>query len=244
MIEILIISILISVWLLTVANAINHVKLVNFRVMQSVIANQIATEWAEIMYQKRNSNFLEYYYNDEITDKNVKILNACRLAYNFKDCFNQIKDKCDDGVGNINEDDYIIWEWFYYIANSWWINVIKKCEDNNWWFNITNCSNIKDNIYAICLNEWSWVPCSSWHDIWFDESTYGKFYRRIEWTWVYDMSVDTEWWSKINLDLCEPEEAQEYRFCSRVVREGGQWWEAEICSTMTNFAEVEWTVVR
>lgn len=243
MVEILIISILISVGLLTVANAINHVKLVNHRVMQSVIANQIATEWAEIMYQKRNSNFLEYYYNDAITDKNVKILNSCRLAYNFKDCFDKIKDECENGAWIVDEDNYIIWEWFYYIANSWWINVIKKCVDSNWWFNITNCSNITDNIYAICLNSWSWVPCNSWHSIWFDESTYGKFYRRIEWTWIYDMSIDTEWWEKIDSDLCEPKEAQEYRFCSRVVR--GNWeWEAEICSTMTNFAEIEGTVVR
>ena len=93
------------------------------------------------------------------------------------------------------------------------------------------------------------MPCPEWHNAWQgDQSRYWKFYRMIEWLWVYDMSENEIWWRYLESEFCNPQNAQEYRFCSRVAREWGwgysQWWEVEICSTMTNFAEIEGEIAR
>lgn len=243
MMEILIISILITVWLFTVRNAVDHARKTNENVKQSVIANQLATEWAELVYQLRNTNFLEYYYNRDV-DKSPRIINACRLAYNFWDCYEYIRDascnstqeftKCTDA------DKYIMRGLNYYI--SWWkINACGCIFENK------NCQDIKNDVYAICLRNWVRTPCPEGHDAWWDESTFWKFWRMIDGIWTYNMASDYTWWELINSSFnCGDLSAQEYRFCSRVAREWGWWhgWEVEICWTMTNFAEIEGEIVR
>jgi len=239
MVEILIISILIWSWLLVLSNAILHAKKVNQQVMQRVIANQIATEWAEIVYQMRNTNFLKYYLSDN-SDIWWWLINSCRIANNYDacklyyiwgwPCSNNNSWSCN------NNDAVLMKSWYYYITNNWWFNQIINCSCNN-----TNCNDIKNDIYAICLNSWVWVPCPQWHENWWDESRYWKFYRMIKWIGTYDMWSDNLWWSKID-QICYNSYdtyAQEYRFCSTVARDwaGGLWWEVEICSTMTNFVE-------
>lgn len=219
MIEILIISILISAWLFTISDAITHAKLVNQRVNQSIIANQLSTEWVELVYQLRNTNFLKYYY---WTDHEKSKLNSCRLALNdFSTC---------DGYS-----EQIMSSWYYYISS----NNNQKIQTCN----SENCSEIIQDQYAVCLNSGVRVPCPLWHSVWNDESKYWRFYRMIEWKWIYDMSQDTTWW-QITQDNISNIDTQEYRFCSRVARIWGQDWEIEICSTMTNFAEIEWKMVR
>jgi hypothetical protein len=201
MIEILIVSILISVWLLSVANAINHAKLVNQRVLQSVIANQIATEWAEIVYENRNTNFLKYYYHNWIDQLNKDDINSCRLAYNFEECLNSDK-TC--GVWGHEDDSnanrIIMNKWYYFISTSWGINTIHRCNENIHGINGISCSDIRNDVYAICLKVWVRSACTNesewmindsahnnwlnvWHNYWMDESKYGKFYRMIEWVW-------------------------------------------------------------
>lgn len=240
MLEILIISILISVWLFAVRKAMDHAKRTNMGIMQRIIANQLATEWAEILYQTRNTNFLEYYYNERY-DKEQREIDSCWLAYNgYDSCIRYLRNidtnTCPDA------SQYVLQDWYYYIENNWWQNIIKKCVSEG----DTDCSDIKNDKYAICLNNWVRVPCPQWHEEWSDQSKYWKFYRMIQWIWVYNMnSYDTIWWEFYPSSFCIPEiNAQEYRFCSRVARDWWQWWELEICSTMTNFAEIEWNVVR
>ena len=224
MVEILIISILIAVWLFTISDAIRHAKLVNQRVSQSVIANQLATEWVELVYQLRNTNFLKYYY---WTDHEKTKLNSCRLALsNFSSC-------------DINNNSATMSGWFYYISTGTITDPkgIQTCSS-------TDCSEIIQDQYAVCLNSWVRVPCPQWHSAWNDESKYWRFYRMIEWQWIYDMSQNTTWWQIIQNNNISNIDTQEYRFCSRVARIWWQDWEIEICSTMTNFAEIEWNMVR
>lgn len=216
MIEILIIVLVASIWMISVLSTANHAKLVNQRIMQTVIANQIATEWAEIMYQVRNTNFLKYENRKKngVTWDNI---NRCRLALNYEEC-----------VGTPNNHIQILNTWFYYITNESWFNIITWCNDS--W-----CEEKLDNRYAICLISWSWVPCTWGHEEWWDESIYWKFFRTIEWFWIYNMAASTTWWTRINIPQLSWSQAQEYRFCSRVYRVWWQHWEVEICSTMTNF---------
>lgn len=242
MVEILIISILITTWLFTVWGAISHAEKANENVKQTVIANQLATEWAELIYQLRNTNILEYYYNDDF-DKNITTFNNCRLAYNYWECAGQ---KCQSNIWSSewcipDVDKYIMKKWNYYITKEWKI-MKSQCDIDN--HAVARPEIIKQKKYAICLNSWVRVPCPEWHEAWHDESKYGKFYRMIEWIWIYDMSENSKWWKEINSDFCSSINTQEYRFCSRVAREWGGWyqwwWEVEICSTMTNFARIPW----
>lgn len=214
MIEILIISIVISTWLFAIFTAANHAKLVNQRIMQTIIANQLATEWTEIIYQTRNTNLLRY-------NKDKKRINECRLSINYNECIKTHPD---------HFEETILYTWNYYIeTDENWKNTIILCND-------TWCENQYDPRYAICLNDWVRNPCTSWHELWWDESRYWKFFRIIEWIWIYDMSRNVKWWWKITINgYSNNHSAQEYRFCSRVYRVWWHDWEIEICSTMTNF---------
>ena len=81
------------------------------------------------------------------------------------------------------------------------------------------------------------TPCPEWHEAWWDESKYWKFYRTIRWIWIYNMASNNTWGdSLLNSNISEYD-AQEYRFCSMVARKGWENWKIEICSTMTNFIE-------
>lgn len=222
MIEILIISIVISTWLFAIFTAANHAKLVNQRIMQTIIANQLATEWTEIIYQTRNTNLLRY-------NKDKTKINDCRLSIDYDECIKTYPEK--------KLDEIVLYTWNYYIeTDTNWKNKIIACNE-------TWCENQYDQRYAICLKDWVRDPCTSWHELWWDESRYWKFFRVIEWIWIYDMSKNQKWWQKIsnisenNSIRCNsnPCYAQEYRFCSRVYRVWWLDWEIEICSTMTNF---------
>lgn len=238
--EILIISILITVWLFIVRNSIDHAKKTNENVKQSVIANQIATEWAELVYQLRNTNILEFYYNDYFF-KTGNDFNRCRLSYDFTTCA-QWRCPQDSSERCTDADRIIIKDWYYYISENWEIKNC-YCDDNSSPAEKERCNDIKNKKYAICLNNWVRVPCPEWHEAWHDQSRYGKFYRMIEGIWIYDMSEnEIAGWKKIESSFCSLWNTQEYRFCSRVAREWGWWlvwWgEVEICSTMTNFAKL------
>jgi len=238
LVEILFICILLWAWLVSIFQAAHRAKTINERITQSIIANQIATEGVEILYQFRNTNFLKHEWRDlhwqtwwrDVAKRQWRL---CRLALDYS----------KENTGCIRER---LWTWYYYIVTDNWINTITGCSDDNcysWWENIStgnlSAVNIIDNRYAICLKSWVWTPCPEWHEAWWDQSKYWKFYRAIRGVGVYDMASDTTWWNLIsntpvNLALIS---AQEYRFCSMVARKGWANWVIEICSTMTNFIE-------
>ena len=238
LLEILFICILLWAWLVSIFQAANRAKIINERITQTIIANQIATEGVEILYQFRNSNFLKHQQWDlngqyEWTNFSHWNWNKCRLALNYESGSN-----CSDRL----------WTWYYYIRTRSWINTIAECNNetcnNSWWDHIStgnlSAVNIIDNKYAICLKSWVWTPCPEWHEAWWDQSKYWKFYRAIRGIWLYNMATNDTWWILLqnttseNIALID---AQEYRFCSMVARKGWENWRIEICSTMTNFIE-------
>jgi len=239
-IEILFISILISAGLLFIANSIRHAKEVNYKIIQSVIANQLATEWVEIVYQLRNTNFLQY---ETLWINDKRIINSCRLAHNFNECYDILKQKHGLNLSIQNwhlfddyENNLFLKTWYYYITNNWWINELHNCNLES--DKPENCSKIAQDIYSICQIDWSWIPCTSWHEANNDESNYWHFYRYIEWIGNYNMDSTETWWTILSPEYFPADkDAQEYRFCSRVYRQWMQWWEVEICSTMTNFID-------
>ena len=236
MIEVLITTLLISIWLLTVFEVINYAKKINQRVAETTIANQIATEWAEIIYQIRNTNFIKYenakqkYIAEECSDsyddcisqfKTIHNINRCWLALNYEEC-----------IESPTTYTGYLWTWCYYITNIEWKNILNEYTDSS-------CeTGIMLNEFSICLNSWTRIPCTWGHDEWDDESIYWKYYRSIIWQWVFDMSINETWWQKLeNTDILSDKFAQEYRFCSYVSRRSLNNWSIEICSTMTNFIE-------
>jgi Tfp pilus assembly protein PilV len=234
MIEVLITALLISIWLLTVFEVMNYAKKINQRVAETTIANQIATEWTEIIYQIRNTNFIKYendkqkyletcntWYDECIAEfKSNYDLSKCRLALDYEGCMSW-------------ESTYTsLWTWCYYITNVEWQNYLNE------YFTGSECEiNEPINEFAICLISWTWIPCTWWHEDWNDESKYWKYFRSIVWQGIFDMSSDTTWWSMLWAGELKWRQAQEYRFCSYVSRWSMGTWSIEICSTMTNFID-------
>ena len=234
MIEILILCVVLWAWLVSIFQAANRAKMTSERVTQTIIANQLATEWVEILYQFRNTNFLRHQERDiswktkQEQKENPRNWNKCRLALDYNN--NAQKDStCNT----------LLLTWYYYITtDSSWKNEIVKCYNPNCEENIASATGIIDDVYAICLTGWIRTSCTGWHEAWWDQSKYWKFYRTIRSIWIYDMASDETWGILIpNLEDAEKADAQEYRFCSVVARRGWQNWEIEICSTMTNFVE-------
>ena len=241
LLEVIIVILLLSIGLFSINKTITHAKFTNERVLQTIIWNQLATEWAEIVYQTRNTNLLKYDNNKERYVNNCinigfggnimswydtclskfkqeKKINKCRLALDYQNCISK------------TNYTWIFNTWFYYISTDNWINTISKCE----W---DNCDDPYNEKYAICLNSGARTPCNEWHENWWDESHYWKFFRYIEWKWVYNMASDTTWWDLLSISQLSWTTAQEYRFCSYVTRIWWQGWSVEICSTMTNFID-------
>lgn len=257
MLEILIICILLWAWLVSIFQAANRAKMTNERVTQTIIANQLATEWVEILYQFRNTNFLKYEnIKENSIDECLKSLEANGDCTDANNCRNKNYDTCLEKFqkdNNINKcrlasDQNKRWEinqkcndrlksWYYLIDTQNWINTIKPCNDS-WCNRIASATGIVDDRYAICLKSWVRTSCPKWHGTWWDQSKYWKFYRTIRGIWIYNMASNNTWGDLLDdSDDFTEANAQEYRFCSIVARRWWQNWEMEICSTMTNFIE-------
>ena len=98
MIEILILCVVLWAWLVSIFQAANRAKMTNERVTQTIIANQLATEWVEILYQFRNTNFLRHQERDiswktkQEQKGNSRNWNKCRLALDY----NNTKSNCNE----------------------------------------------------------------------------------------------------------------------------------------------------
>lgn len=196
---------MISVWLLIVAEAIQHAKLVNEKVTQTIIANQIASAGVEAIYQNRNTNLLSWDYWLNISDGNLW------EWYYYIDQFDEnwkisIK-KCEHVIQSNNKAD---------------------CSDSKTKIN-------GSEIYAICLLDWIWQPCWDRQDenesnywMYYRVIEWLWLYNmenNITW-WV--LSEDDDNW-------IDPNDPLEYRFCSRVYWYWWLWGDIKICSTLANF---------
>lgn len=208
MVEILMITIVIWIGLLSIVVAISKAKVFTNQTKQSVIATQLAQEWIEMVYQIRNTNLLKH--------SNYK--NYCRLNINPNQA-------CNSSVfpNRITEKNYIL---------SWQILSWTSAELDIW-----NWVNSWSSVFWLCLTWWQRSACP-WSD---NQTRYWKFFRTIEWKWLYLKNSNNTWWDLISCinwnssNTCKNNNAKEFRFCSKVEYIWTKTWNVEICGVLTNF---------
>lgn len=220
MLEILMITIIIWVWLLAIIVAITKAKTITNETKQNIIATQLAKEGIEMVYQIRNTNLL----------KHSDYKNYCRLNRDPTESCNSIINPY-----RLTESNYTL---------TW--QSLKSTFDN---LNLADWIDTWDKTFALCLNWWQWVSCE-----WLDNQTdFWKFFRVIEWKWLYIKDTNYTWWVKI---ICENSwwwwttewidytcwpwtdlHPMEFQFCSRVEYTSTNNHSVEICGILTNFFE-------
>ena len=220
MLEILMITVIVWVWLLSVVVVITKAKTTVNNTKQEVIATQLAKEWIEMVYQIRNTNVL----------KHINYKDYCRLNQNTEE-------NCSDSTNTSR-----ITTWNYILS---WLSL-----NPNWSnLDISDWIDTQDKDFSLCLNSWQREPCQ-WSD---NQSKFWKFFRVIEWKWLYIKDVPFTWWLKISCsnpwawwdvewidyncaqwDYVHP---MEFQFCSRVEYVWTKADRVEICGILTNFFE-------
>ncbi len=208
MVEILMITMVVWIWLLSIVIAISKAKTITHQTKQSVIATQLAQEWIEMVYQIRNTNLLKH--------GNYK--NYCRLDVNPNE-------SCSNSTfpDRMTENSYILsWQ-----ILSWTSQTL----------NIWDWTDTWDLTFWLCLTWWQRIACH-WSD---NQTQYWKYFRTIEWKWLFLKNSSNTWWDLINcsdwnsLTSCNERAAKEFRFCSRVEYIWTKTWNVEICGVLTNF---------
>jgi len=205
MIEILIITIIVSIWLLSIVFAVSKAKTMTNSIIQNMIANQLAKEWVEMVYQIRNTNILQH-----TTQKNMCWLNLnpyieCDWIQKRMSTWSYIITTWNI-LSWVNDDLdlswWLVWNQVFAICLSWWQRNSCPWEDNqtkHWKFFRTI--------------EWKWL---------FNKDNLN--------TWGIELNC-LDW----NPTECIDTTAKEYRFCSRVEYIWTNIWKTEICSIITNF---------
>lgn len=228
MLEILMITLIVGIGLLSIVVAISKAKVITNNTKQHIIATQLAREWVETIYQIRNTNLLKFPNHKD----------RCRL--------NTQKDSSctGDGEWTVWEVNKRMTEWVNYILTEpWYISWTLQT------LNILDWINTWEKIFNLCLSWWQRISCA-----WMENQTrYGKFLRTIEWKWVYLKNSATTWWELTHClyyqqswipvpgggwrSCDDSERALEFRFCSRVEYIWTKTWSVEICWVLTNFFE-------
>ncbi len=215
-IEIIVIVLLISVWLLTVIKTLQSSNIYLQKSREKVIAINLAREWLEQMINIRDTNRQRWAWDKERT----------RLKTDpFLDMW-AVWPENDPRFwlwNYIIRDKIISWQQYFFAINAW--------SD----FNINN--GITPSAFSLC-ESWSIrKACPGQRPTsneWF-------FFRRIQWLWIFQKDSTENWWTYINCtngsspSVCGDDSAKEYRFCSIVEYVGTSEWKVELCSVLTNF---------
>jgi len=205
MIEILIITIIVSIWLLSIIFAVNKAKTITNSITQNIIANQLAKEWVEMIYQIRNTNILQNPTKENICRLNLDPYLKCdgnqkwMTTWSYIITNTHILNWIDR---NLDLSLWITWNELFTICLSWWKRNSCPWEDNqtkHWKFFRTI--------------EWKWL-----------------FNKNNLITWGIELNC-INW----DTTECNDNTAKEYRFCSRVEYIWTNIWKTEICSIITNF---------
>lgn len=216
--EILIVIVIISVGLMSVITVLtNGMKYVQ-KTRQKVIAINLAREWMEAVYQMRDTNRM----------RRAWVKDACRLKINplvdewtpsctgdlwFTTGFYMLQRLSTQGQ-----------EYFALTGESYWQ-----------WIDLGDGLDTHDYNFALCQQSGYWNACPS--RTW--TTSEGKYFRQIQWLWLYLKDINTTWWVQISctwswLD-CWTNKPKEFRFCSKVVYVGESTGEVQFCGVITNF---------
>lgn len=218
MLEILMITVIIWIGLLTVVTSITKAKITVNSTKQEVIATQLAKEGIEMVYQIRNTNLLKH--------KNYK--DYCRLDKDPAESCNNLTTP-----NRINTWNYIlIWSALKHINNN---------------LNISNWINTWDLEFSICLTWWQRISCQ-WQKnqskFWkFFRTIESKwlYIKDVSHTWGLQIFCpnSSAWWTVEDEDYtCWPwddHHPMEFQFCSRVEYLWTKTDSVEICGILTNF---------
>lgn len=216
--EILVIIVVISVGLLSVVVVLTNGMTYVQKTRQKVIALNLAREWMEAVYQIRDTN----------RTRRAWVKDACRLK--IDPLVDEWALRCIDDT-RFTSGAYALQrltadgqEYFALIASlSTWIDLSNGLDSGDLDFSLCQQSGLR---YS-CM--WT-LPTTS----------EGKYFREIEWLWLYLKDVSTTWWDLITCTWwtapdCWTSRAKEFRFCSRVVYIGESTGEVKICGVITNF---------
>ena len=206
MIEILTITIIVWIWLLSIVFAINKSKVDTNNIVQINIANWLAKEWVELMYQNRNTNLLKNPHNKDLCWLNINSLN----------------EDCDGNQLRFGSGNYIL------SGKSF----VKTNED----LMLSGWISEEDKNFALCLKSWQWISCPNEENqtkYWkyFRVIKWFWLYDKDANTTWWNL-LNCEYW---NDEECWNDLAKEYRFCSQVFFVWNKIWKTEICAIMTNF---------
>lgn len=214
-IEILIILVFISVWIISLYSVISWAVSFTTTTKQRIIWINIAREWMESVFNIRDTNW----------QRRSGKKDQCWLKTN--PMIDEWSAGCENDqwmkTGNYKLLELKSWDQTYLslsgnaqlldLKNKKWYTY-KMCTDNKYWFNCTwsTNSNITDMAWA--------------------------YYRVIIWKWLLNKMTNTyivcNAWNHLN---CGKSDSKEYIFCSRVEYSWNWIWNVEFCSSITNFVE-------
>ncbi len=215
--EILVIIVVISVGLLSVVVVLTNGMTYVQKTRQKVIALNLAREWMEAVYQIRDTN----------RTRRAWVKDACRLKIN--PLVYEWAPRCIDDT-RFTSGAYALQrltadgqEYFALTGPFAGIDLWNGLDSGDYNFSLCQQSGLR---YS-CT--WT-LPTTS----------EGKYFREIEWLWLYLKDVSTTWWNLITCTWwtapdCWTNRAKEFRFCSRVVYIGDSTGEVKICGVITNF---------
>lgn len=217
--EILVVIVVISVGLLSVVVVLtNGIKYVQ-KTRQKVIALNLAREWMEAVYQIRDTN----------RTRRAWVKDACRLKINpLVD--DRWSERCPDDIRFVS-GAYALQrlttggQEYFALTGPFptWLDFGNGIDSGDLKFSLCQLSGRRDACMGI-------LPATS----------EGKYFREIDWLWLYLKDVAATWWSAIICTWwataqCGNSRAKEFRFCSKVSYLGDGTGEVKLCGVITNF---------
>lgn len=215
--EVLIVIVVISVGLLSVVVVLNDGMKYIQKTRQKVIAINLAREWMEAVYQIRDTNRTRW----------AGVKDACWLKVN---------PLVDEWVERCNDD---IW----FSTGSYALQRLVADGQSYFaltgpWNELTLSDGLDSNDYnfSLCQQSGYWDACIGQKST----TSEGKYFRQIQWLWLYLKDVPISWWRAILCTWwvspdCANTRAKEFRFCSKVDYIGESTGEVKFCGVLTNF---------
>lgn len=215
--EILVVIVVISVGLLSVVVVLTNGMRYVQKTRQKVVALNLAREWMEAVYQIRDTN----------RTRRAGVKDQCWLKIN--PLVDEWTERCNDDT-RFTSGAYVLqrlttWGQEYFALTGpflSWINLNNGIDSNSW--------------FSLCQQSGYWDSCMGQ----LATTSEGKYFREIEWNWLYLKDVSVNWWTEILCTWsagpdCWNSRPKEFRFCSKVAYIGDSTGEVKLCGVITNF---------
>lgn len=225
-VEILIVSIILAVWFVAIIWSMNRWLNFTQKTREKVIAINLVRESMEVTYQMRDTNLRRWsgkrdqcWLKIDPLDSSEWNPDTCIDDSWMKKSFYSIDTKINNGQEH------------YYLTD-WWPTAELNLDDD---------VDATDLRYSLCNTWWVWEACPNMTP----ESPEWKYFRQLEWKWLYRKDRNQLGWEEIFCDGwddidnlgedCGDDKAKEYRFCNKVAYIWFGQWEVELCWLITNF---------